>query len=127
MIRDTIVTQDMAEVPKPGNDVLGGGHAASPLSCHSPHCAINLCRRLPHGLGEVAQNVVELSLENSVEPLIPAHGLELAAVDGLAIHHDLLLQLLANAFEPLALRYSPGLAGKNRLQCRLHALAGCQQ
>src|SRR5262249_27152998 len=30
VIRDAIVAQDMDEVPEPGNDVLGGGHAASP-------------------------------------------------------------------------------------------------
>ena len=70
---------------------------------------------------------VELSLKNSVEPLIPTHGLELAAVEGIAVHHNLLLQLLANAFEPLALRRGPWLAGKNCLQCRLHALAVRQQ
>src|SRR5712691_10072704 len=106
VIGDTVVAQHVAEVPKPGNDVLGGGHAASPSVLSMTHCAIDLCRRLPHGLGEVVQDVVELSLKNSVEPLITAHGLELAAVDGLAIHYDLLLQLLADAFEPLALRCS---------------------
>ena len=84
-------------------------------------------RRLPHRLGDVVQDVVELSLKNSVEPLIATHGLELAAVDGLAIHHDLLLQLLADAFEPLALRCGPWLAGKNRLQRHLHALTVRQQ
>src|SRR5438128_1132025 len=97
------------------------------VSCQSPHCAIDLCRRLPHGLGEVVQNVVELSLKDSVEPLIPAHSLELAAIDGLAIHHDLLLQLLADAFEPLALRRGPWPTPKKRLQCRLHALTMRQQ
>ena len=78
---------------------------------------LHLCLRrcLPHGLGEVMQDIVELSLENSVEPLITTHGLELTAVDGLAIHHNLLLQLLADAFEPLALRRGPWLAGKNCL------------
>src|SRR5437660_12699368 len=97
------------------------------LSCQSPHCAVDLCRCLPHGLGEVVQNVVELSLKNSVEPLITAHGLELAAVDGLAIHHNFLLQLLANAFEPLALRRGPWLSGQNCLQCRLYGLTVSQQ
>src|SRR5262245_62274353 len=29
VIRNAIVAQDMAEIPKPGNDVLGGGHAHS--------------------------------------------------------------------------------------------------
>src|SRR5436309_8667161 len=97
------------------------------LSCQSPHCVIDLCRCLPHGLGEVVQDVVELSLKHSVEPLITAHGLELAAVDSLTIHHDLLLQLLANAFEPLALRRGPWSAGKNRLHRCLDALTVRQQ
>ena len=90
---------------------------------------LQLCLRrdLPHGLGEVVQNVIELSLENSVEPLITAHGLELAAVDGFTIHHDLLLRLLTDAFEPLALRRGPGLADQNCLQRRLHALTMRQQ
>src|SRR6266568_6788885 len=88
-----------------------------------------LCLRrcLPHGLGEVVQDVVELSLKNSVEPLITAHGLELAAVDSLTIHHDLLLQLLANTFEPLALRLGPWSACKNCLHRCLDALTVCQQ
>jgi len=86
-----------------------------------------LCRDPPHGLGEVVQDIVEVPLKDSVEPLISTHGLELAAVDGLTIHHNLLLQLLADAIEPLALRSGPGLAGKNGLQCRLHALAVRQQ
>src|SRR4030095_2562368 len=97
------------------------------LSCQSPHCGIDLRRYLPYGLGEVVQAFVELSLKNSVEPLITAHGLELAAVDSLAIHHNFLLQLLADAFEPLALRRGPGLAGKNCLQGCLHALTVRQQ
>jgi hypothetical protein len=90
------------------------------------HYAVDLCRRLPHGLGAIMQDV-ELSLKNSVEPLIPAHGLELAAVDGFTIHHDLLLRLLTDAFEPLALRRGPGLADQNCLQRRLHALTMRQQ
>jgi hypothetical protein len=94
---------------------------------HNSVLYLCLCRYLPHGLGEVVQNVVELALKNSVEPLITAHGLELAAVDGLAIHHNFLLQLLANAFEPLALRRGPGLADQNCLQRRLHALTMRQQ
>src|SRR5262245_57431647 len=90
---------------------------------------LHLCLRRdpPHGLSEVVQDIVELSLKNSVEPLIAAHGLALAAVDSLSIHHNLLLQLLANAFEPLALRRGPWLAGKNGLQGYLHALAVRQQ
>lgn len=78
-----------------------------------------LCRNPPHGLGKVVQDVVELALKNSVEPLIPAHSLELAAVDGLAIHHNILFQLLPDAFEPLALRCGPGLADQNGLQRRV--------
>src|SRR5215831_14095455 len=97
------------------------------LSCQSPRYVIDLYRCLPHDLSEVVQDIIELSLENSVEPLITTHGLKLTAVDGLAIHHSFLLQLLADAFEPLALRRGPGLAGKNRLQCRLHALTVRQQ
>ena len=42
VIRDAIVAQDMAEVPKPGNDVLSGGHAASPsvLSVTALRCCL---------------------------------------------------------------------------------------
>src|SRR5215475_8675526 len=107
MIRNAVVAQDMAEVPQSGNDVLGGSHAAAPSVLSVTYCALDLCRRLPHGLGEVVQDVVELSLKNFVEPLITAHGLELTAVDGLAIHHNFLRQLLADAFKPLTLRRGP--------------------
>jgi hypothetical protein len=54
---------------------------------------LHLCLRRdpPHSLGEVVQDVVEVSLKDSIESLITAHGLELATIDGLAIHHNLLL------------------------------------
>src|SRR5918996_4209876 len=84
-------------------------------------------RRLPYRLGDVAQDVVQLPLKNHVEPLITAHGLELAAVNRFTIHHDFLLQLLADAFEPAALRLGPWPAGKNPLHRRLDALTVCQQ
>jgi hypothetical protein len=86
-----------------------------------------LRRRLPHRLGDVAEDVVQLSPENRIEPLITAHRLELAAVDRFTIHHDFLLELLADAFEPPALRLGPRPAGENRLYRRLNALAMRQQ
>jgi hypothetical protein len=72
-------------------------------------------RRLPHRTGDVAQDVIQLPLENHVEPRIAAHGLELAAIDRLTIHHDFLLQLLTDAFEPAALRLGLWPAGENGL------------
>src|SRR5438874_10414623 len=53
VIGDAVIAQDMAEVPKPGNDVLGGGHAASLSVLSVIRYVIDLCRRLPHGLSEV--------------------------------------------------------------------------
>src|SRR4030095_4998493 len=92
------------------------------------HCTSFRSRRwLPHHLGDVAQDVVQLSVKNHVEPLIAAHRLELAAVNRFTIHHDFLFQLFADAFEPAAVRPGPWPARKNPLHRGLDTLTVCQQ